>query len=306
MCSYIIDRVGILKNNKIEQAALLINQNRIEFIRQSMDNIRFMRMDLSSYLLTPGYVMVDFSLHSLLPFKEFKQLFIKYLKKGCTSLLTVVDINYEKELVPKLKQRRHVMINSPIDYYICVKLSLKSLNQSIIRKCKQQNISIIFVEINKDDKLDMKSWGWIRDAMFSNSITLIPFLKEDTISPLKKQRLLHEWGRTMSEHSLSSLNTFLDPGMPLSREILMKLGVYPLKGDIRVGGQLNYNLYKLDELRYHIDGKPIIQSEDIRPTFTSHNGRLINIDGDISFNPGKGEECFIPISGRFIPQSASF
>ncbi|MCM3440788.1 hypothetical protein AB3Z07_16550 [Metabacillus halosaccharovorans] len=305
MC-YIIDKVGILKSDRIEQTTLLVNQNKIEFMRQSMDNIKFMRMDLSSYLITPGYVMLDFSLHSLLPFQDFKQQIIRYLKKGCTSLLTVVDIKYEKELVSNVKKRRHLMINSPIDYYMAIKLSLKSLNQSVLRKCKQQQVSIVFVEINKDDRLDLTSWGWIRDAMFSNPITLIPFTSDETLSPFKKNRLLQEWNRIVREHRISSVYEFLEEGTPLSKEILMKLGIYPVKGDIRVGNKLNYNLYKLEELKYHIDGKPIIQHNEISPTFTSHNGKLININGDILFLPGKGEECFISISGRFIPQTASF
>lgn len=305
MC-YIMDRVGILKKDRIEQATLLVNHNKIEFIRQSMDNIKFMRMDLSSYLITPGYVMLDFSLHSLLPFQDFKQRITQYLKKGCTSLLTVVDVHYEKELVSSVKQRRHLMINSPIDYYMGIKLSLKSLNQSVLRKCKQQQISIVLIEINKDDRLDAKSWGWIRDAMFSNPITLIPYTSDKTLSPLKKHRLLQDWIRIMKEHRLSSLDEFLEEGSPLSKDVLMKLGIYPVKGDIRVGSKLNYNLYRLDELKFHTNGKPIINQNEILPTFTSHNGKLININGDISFLPGKGEECFISISGRFMPQSASF
>ncbi|PMC39410.1 hypothetical protein CJ195_05660 [Bacillus sp. UMB0899] len=305
MC-YIMDRVGILKNDRIEQATLLVNQNKIEFMRQSMDNIKFMRMDLSSYLITPGYVMLDFSLHSLLPFQDFKQKIIEFLKKGCTSLLTVVDVKYEKELVSMVKQRRHLMINSPIDYYMAIKLPLKSLNQSMLRKCKQQQISIVFVEINKDDRLDLISWGWIRDAMFSNPITLIPYMTDESLSPLKKQRTLQNWNRVVKEHRISSLHEYLEEGTPLTKDILMRLGIYPVKGDIRVGSNLNYNLYKLNELKYNIDGKPMIKQNEILPTFTSHNGRLINVNGNISFLPGKGEECFISISGRFIPQSASF
>jgi hypothetical protein len=305
--SYIIDSVSLLKSDGIEKTSLLINKNRIEFMRHSMKNIRFMRMDMSSYLLTPGYVMLDFSLHSSLHFQEFKKYIIQqYLKKGCTSLLSVVDVHYEQELATKLKQRRHLLINSPIDYYIGVKLPLKSLSPSILRKCRQQNISVVFVEVDQDDKLSAKSWGWIRDAMFSNPITLIPYLLNGINSVNKKQKFLQVWEQFMKEHRLSSISTTLEEKMPLSKDVLMRLGIYPEKGDIRVGGQVNYNLYNLDDLRYHTDGTPIINYDEHSPTFTAHQGRLINVNREISFKPGTGEECFIPISGRFIPQSASF
>lgn len=304
--SYIIDYASIQKADGIEKTSLLINKNRIEFIRHSMKNIRFMRMDMSAYLLTPGYVMLDFSLHSSLHFHEFKEYIIQqYLKKGCTSLLTVVNVRYEHELTTNLKQRRHQMINSPIDYYIGVKLPFKALTPSILRKCKQQNISVVFVEVNNDDKLSSKSWGWIRDAMFSNPITIIPYPSEGINSVNKKQKLLQVWEQLMKEHRLSSISTFIDEKVPLTKDVLMRLGIYPIKGDIRVGGQVNYNLYKLDELRYHTDGTPIINYNEHFPMFTAHRGRLINVNGEISFNPGKGEECFISISGRFMPQSAT-
>ncbi|MGM0873982.1 MAG: hypothetical protein ACQEWV_04135 [Bacillota bacterium] len=305
--SYIIDRASVLKADGIKKTSLLINNNRIEFIRHSMENIRYMKMDMSSFLLTPGYVMLDFSLQLTLHFQEFKENIIQqYLKKGCTSLLTVVNVHYEQELTSKLKQRRQLMINSPIDYYIGVKLPLKSLTPSIIRKCKQQNISVVFVEVDYDYELTSKSWGWIRDAMFSTPITLIPYPQDGLNSVNKKKKLLQIWEQIMKDNRLSSISTYLEEKEPLKKDVLMRLGIYPEKGDIRVGGQVNYNLYKLDAIRYHTDGKPVIHFDNHLPTFTVHQGRLINVNGEISFIPGTGEECFIPISGRFIPQSASF
>lgn len=296
----------MLKSDGIEKASLLIKKNRIEFMKNSLDNFRFMKMEMSSYLLSPGYIMLDLSLHLSLHFQEFKQYFIeKYLKKGCTTLLTVVDVHYESEVATKLKKRRQLMINSPIDYYIGVKIPLKSLTPSMLRKCRQQNISIVFVEVNNYDMLKTKSWGWIRDVMFSNPITLIPYLSEEIQSVDKKQKLMNIWRKLMKENRLSSISTTLDEQKPLTKEVLMTLGIYPEKGDIRIGGQVNYNLYNLDRLRYYTDGRPIIHSDE-SPVFTVHQGRLINVNGEISFNPGIGVECFIPISGRFIPQSLSF
>ncbi|WP_226666859.1 hypothetical protein [Metabacillus litoralis] len=298
MC-YIIENATLLKSGGTTKTSLLIKGNKIEFMKTSLSNFRFIRMDMSSYLLTPGYVMLDFSLQSPLHFQEFKQHIIEnYVKKGCTTLLTVTSVEKEQDLLPKLKQRRHLMINSPIDYYIGVKIPLKILKPSLLRKLRQQNISVVFVELCEDDKMRGKSWGWIRDAMFSNPITLVPFVEEGLYKESFTQKLLKSWEIHMKEHRLSSLSHQLTDGEQLTRDSLMTLGIYPEKGEIRVGGQVNYNLYKLDNIKYHTDGQPILNSSP--PMFTIHHGKLINIDGEISFNPGTGEECFIPISGRFI------
>jgi hypothetical protein len=304
--NYIIENVNLLKTNGIEKTSLLINENRIALMRKSMDSLCFLRMDMSSYLLTPSHVMLDFSLHSSLHFPEFKDLFIQnYLKKGCTTLLTVVDVQNEQGLVSEIKQRRHLMINSPIDYYLGVRLPFHRLSPSFLRKCRKQNISVVFVEVDVETKLATKSWGWIRDAMFSNPITLIPFVHERDLPVNKEKRLLQKWEQIMKEHKLSSVTTLLEEKAPLTKEVLMRIGIYPEKGEVRVGGQLNYNLYNLADLRYHTNNTPNISHNGDFPLITVHNGKLLNVNGDISFKPGIGEECFISISGRFMPQSAS-
>ncbi|MBM7604413.1 hypothetical protein JOC75_002416 [Metabacillus crassostreae] len=303
--SYIIEHATLLKSNGTTKTSLLIKENKIEFMKSSLNNYRFIRMDMSSYLLTPGYVMLDFSLQSLLHFQEFKQHMIeKYVKKGCTTLLTVTSLEKEQDLLPKLKQRRQLMINSPIDYYIGVKIPFKLLKPSLLRKLRQHNISVVFVELSEDDCLDGKSWGWIRDAMFSNPITLIPSIEEGLYKSNVNQKILKNWVKHMKENRISSLTYQLTEGETLTRDELMTIGIYPEKGDIRIGGQVNYNLYNLDDIKYHTDGQPIMNSS-ILPMFTIHQGKLININGEITFNPGIGEECFIPISGRFISHQIS-
>ncbi|XQY90394.1 hypothetical protein ACNRWW_12690 [Metabacillus sp. HB246100] len=307
MC-YIIDQASLLKSNgTIKKTSLLIKKNKIEFMKTSLDNYRFMRMDMSSYLLTPGHVMVDFFLQFNQTYHEFKQLMIeKYLKKGCTALITSVEINNEKELAMKLKQRRHLMINSPIDYYVGVKIPFKLLTPSFLRKCRKEQLSVVFIDITEEDYLYEKSWGWIRDAMFSNPITLIPYLNEETMPLANRKKILENWVRLMEEHRLSSVVDTLQVDSPLSISTLMKVGIYPRKGDIRIGGQVNYNLYLLDDIRYYTDGRPKLDYKIHLPIVTAHQGEILNINRQITFKPGVGEECFIPISGRFMPHSASF
>ncbi|MDQ0228764.1 hypothetical protein [Metabacillus malikii] len=300
--SYIIDHASLIKNDGLRKISLLINNNRIEFMRSTMDNFRFMRMDMSPFLLTPGYVMLDFSLQSSLTFKEYKSYFInKYIKKGCTTLITVTDIKDEKELLSKVKQRRHLMINSPIDYYIGVKVAFKALTPAVIRKCKRYNISIIFVELNEHDDLKNKSWGWLRDAMFSNPVTLIPYVNDEKTNMARKQKILNLWKKIMEENRLSSISSTLNEGIPISKEVLMRLGIYPIKGDIRVGGQVNYNLYKITDVHFQ-NGKPLLNTN---PTVTVHQGKILNVNGLVSYVPGIGEECYISITGRFMPLSES-
>ncbi|UOK56851.1 hypothetical protein MGI18_19080 [Bacillus sp. OVS6] len=85
---------------------------------------------------------------------------------------------------------------------------------------------------------------------------------------------------------------------PLEKSLLMKIGIYPEKGDIRIGGEVDYNLYvrngfnsveEMSASRYH----------NHIPTFTIHKGQLIKVDEKVCIRPGFGEFCEISMSGRF-------
>ncbi|MED4532178.1 hypothetical protein ABET51_07105 [Metabacillus fastidiosus] len=299
--TYIIDRTNMLTNNGVEQTSLLIKNNQVEFIRPALDNFKYMKMNMSRYLLTPGYVMPDFSLNSSLHFTQFKEIMIhKLMKKGCTAVLTVVSIQYEKELDSAVKNQRQLMINSPIDFYIGVKINLEKLTPSFIRSCKKLRIPVIFIEFNNEYELERKPWGWIRDAMFSSPITLIPYPAGDHL------KLLNKWKIITKKHKMSSLNECPKEHAPLEKEMLMTIGIYPEKGEIRAGSEVDYNMYDLSELSLQVDEKTFLHYDSHNPVFTVHKGRLINVNSRIIFKPGYGEECFITIPSRFIIQHTSF
>ncbi|WP_223702033.1 hypothetical protein [Sutcliffiella deserti] len=294
---YIIEDANIVKNFKaFKTSSLHVKNNSIRFMKESIPSTRTMRMNLSPYVMTPGHVMVVDELPPM-AFPQFKlYLTENYLRKGCTTLLSVFTIKKERELPEKLKEARARMLNSPIDYYFAVRIPLKKLTPSFIRQCKRYKIPAVFLEIEDESGLQSVPWGWIKDALFQFPITFIPCLKG---KPPNSKAIMKRWKTNMRDQNLSHLPECPYDGQVLSLKILMLLGIYPTKGDLRVGGELNYNLYFYPEDRI-IETIEDLDYDSHIPEVTVHRGSIVKAGEKIIFRPGFGNECTVTIPGHFL------
>lgn len=292
---YVIDRANVQKENDIVQCSFTIKNNKIEYIYPHMENVRLIRMDFSPYLLTPGHVMLDFGLEKLPSFSDYMEYMKRLISKGCTTILVSVSVRYEAELKAKVKKIQHLMINSPIDYCIAVRVPMRALTPSFIRQCKRLRIPAVFLDMKEDEMYEV-AWAWIRDAIYPYFLSIIP-IWNDTYSKGKVKRLTEVWKVIMQEEHIPTVPYCPPTHEPLSLNIIRKLGISPLKGEIRIGGDIDYNLYpqkgvefaNFSEIQYDMD-KPII---------TVHKGRNIKVGDEYLINPGYGERLTIKVPGFF-------
>ena len=59
LSTYIIENANWVKDSKITQTSLLVKDDKISAIRDRFSYYRYMRMDVSSFMMTPGHVMCD-------------------------------------------------------------------------------------------------------------------------------------------------------------------------------------------------------------------------------------------------------
>lgn len=292
---YIIDRVKIKENGHIFTCSIVVENNKFRQIEKSIHHLSFIRMDGSPYLLTPSSVFLDFSLAQAPNFESFKQ-FVKenFILKGCTTFVSIVDVKYERQLKHCLKEQRKHLLNSPIDYIIGIRISLRKLTPNLIRHCKKLKIPLIIVTIDAIDELDEVPWGWIREALFPLQIPIFPKIK----SSISKNIFQRKWEKIIKAYRISSLLTCPNEHTPLSKEVLMKIGLYPEIGAIRQGAKVNYNLYSLERSELVEELKNVDYDNHI-PEIIVHNGAILKAGEKIWFNPGKGEELTPSIPGRF-------
>ncbi|MDQ0271072.1 hypothetical protein [Cytobacillus purgationiresistens] len=290
--TYIIENANVLKNGIQTVSSFLIENGRISSVRDAFPMYRYMRMDASSYIMTPSHVryIKDFPIHQTV--KEGKAFYIEeMILKGCMTFLTTVAINYEHQLHDELMKMRTNLLNCPVDYIIGVQIPVRLLKQSFILQSKHEKIPAIFVEIKDVEELEAVPWGWVREALFPYNSPLIPiFTAEDP-----KERMLQskKWVQLMEAHRLPSVKEELEDGLPLTYSTQAKIGIFPFKSHLHHGFELSYNFYlksreitKIEELelyRYHSE----------RLIISVHKGRVIRAGDDLSFKPGSGEYVMI-------------
>lgn len=293
---YIIDQANLFKNNKVERCSIVIKENRIDYIDKCSGLYHFVRMQANEYVLTPGHVMLDYSFQTSRTFAEFKEYVQRFfILRGCTTILAVCDVRYEKELPNALKQLRQKLLNIPIDYFIGVRIPLRTLTPSFVRSCRRLKIPVIFLELSGKENLDNIPWYWIYEALYSYPIVFAPYWENPTASTGQQKR----WRKILEKHNIPHLPFSLMERTPLPLDVLKKIGIYPLKGDIRIGGEVDYNLYDIAALSHSVAQKANVDYDKHVPKVTVHKGRLLKAGDELYFYPGFGKECVVQAPGMF-------
>ncbi|MDR6998541.1 hypothetical protein [Neobacillus niacini] len=295
---YIIENANILKDNQLQRRCLLIKDNRIASIRTDVSQYKWMKMNAEAYIMTPTFVLLNNHLPSKGTFQEIKKYMTDtFLIKGCTTILTCVNVSYEKEILEKLREMKTALMGSPVDFIIGVKIPIKLLTQSLIRICKRERIPAIFVEINKVEELEMIPWGWIREAMFPFNNPLIPVISSKDKKEAKD--ILNRWNMIMIKEKIPCLSGELEENEPLSAAVLNKIGLYPQKASLMHGAEVSYNLYlKAREIK-NVDEVSLFHYHGDRLVVTIHKGKVIRSGREVLYRPGNGEYVKVKTTSYF-------
>jgi hypothetical protein len=288
--TYIIENANILNESELVTTSLLVKENKIAYVSNHFKKFLFTKMNAEPYIMTPTYVLFD-SLPELQQssFEQKKEYFLSnFMMQGCTTVLTYVNVKYESEISSKVKVTKMELLNSPIDYLIGIKVRLNLLTPSLIRKCKREKISAIFIELQDIDDFTTVPWGWIREAMFPYNSPLIPLISDMNNRHIKK--LLLEWQNVMETQKIPHLGSPLNERVPLQRKVLSKLGIFPIKSSILHGGEVSYNLYMKNREIKNIDVTSLFHYHNDRLLVTVHKGTVIKAaQAGIVFRSGFGE-----------------
>ncbi|MFK4997765.1 hypothetical protein ACI2OX_10775 [Bacillus sp. N9] len=89
----------------------------------------------------------------------------------------------------------------------------------------------------------------------------------------------------------------LDEHTPLQEKTLKKMGLYPNRGILRVGGEVSYNLYWKDRCA---DGQSEVEVQQLQLAVSVHKGKFLYTDPHSHFHSGFGEELVINQTALFV------
>ena len=299
MSTYIIENANWVKDTRVSQTSLLVKDDRISAIRESFSYYRYMKMDLSSFIMTPGHVMCDVEVPRGKDFNAIKNYYLnEFINRGCTTILTAFSLKYEYEFLRKLNERKTSLLNCPLDYTIGLITSAKMITPTVIRACKKHKVPVVW--INMDDIQSFRDirWGWIKGLLFDYPITFVPFFTT-IIDNKTKMKHLKIWQNSMESMKIPHITNEIPQKEPMSLDILKKIGIYPLRGNFLVGGEISYNLYLkpkgesgTEPLSFHYDQHVL--------KCTMNKGKYHFVNNNGYFYPGAGEELIIQTPGYFI------
>jgi hypothetical protein len=284
--AYIIENAHVLKGEKRKDICLLIEENRISSARASFKMYKHLRMDAGNYIMTPCHVLLDFNLPLTSTFEQRKAYYLEnFIKKGCTTVLTSVHIERERQLLPEFNKIHSALLDCPIDYCIGVRIPATLLTSNFIRKCKREKVPVIFVEVTSSAELAKVPWGWIKEALFPYNCPLVPIFKNHD----NNKKLKRVWTEMMDSANIPSLKEEIQESHPLGRPVLEKIGIFPKKSNLHDGGEVSYNFYLKDSETVKMIESELFMKHDSCLLITMHKGKIIRAGKQVSYRPGYGE-----------------
>lgn len=254
-----------------------------------MEKLKHVRMNTDGFYLSTGKIMNDFQLGKEMDFIEFKQHITELISKGCTTVIVYSEIPYVSQFSACMKRTRHNMINSSIDYVIGIKIKSHLLTPLLIRKCRKEKVPIILVEIDTIEELEKIIWERIREAMYHYQILIIPRLRRKQ-NALLQNHLAESVRKFLMNKKILTYLPFPDAHVEFDKNLCKILGLYPRKGELLVGSDVDYNLFRESE-----------RNNLSRPNVVVLRGKVLKANDTIHYQPGYGQEVIINVPGHFIP-----
>ncbi len=284
---YILDSVDKVEEGSVINRTYFIHGKKIKYVNEKMDKLRFPRLNANGFTLTPGYIMNDFTITEKLGWEVYKERMLKLIKLGCTTVVIYCDVPYEKQLLSKLNTARHRMINSSIDYVVGVSTTIKALSPSFIRRCKRERVPIILLKVNDLSDLSKIAWPRIKEAMLSYSLLIIPTWDHLSLRKKESHLLRKEWSYISEFNRIPTCLDFPEEYTPFSKNLLKRTGIYPQKGEMVVGSDVDYNLF-------------LKENECNVPEVVVAKGKILKAGQEVFLKPGYGKEMKVDIPGQFV------
>lgn len=301
MVTYVIQ--GILKEeeDRMVRRSFLIKGNEIAYVNGRLDKLTFIRMNGDQFYMAPGRVMNNDELETNLSISSFKKTLTSMIEKGCTSVVYFASANYERQLPFVIKQAYHRMNNSFIDYVIGLSLPAHLLRPSVLRFCKKEKIPVLRFSLQSIDDLYDVPWSRLQDVLYSYPIVLLPNMNE----LLEGERKLAEdlWVSLCEAHRIYGTTHPPNSLEAWPKTLLKLVGLYPKKGELRVGGDADYLLYYVARTNATLAETCDLDYDRDKPNVVVLRGSVLKANEVTSIRPGGGRRIRITRPGQFIPVS---
>ncbi|RDU36352.1 hypothetical protein DRW41_12500 [Neobacillus piezotolerans] len=293
---YIIENATILREGKRSSQSILVEGGKITAVRDELPAYSYMKMNVDAFLMTPAYTILDGNLPENSPEEIKATIEEKYLKNGCTTLLTYAKVDYERLIAQKLSEVEESLAGIPADYAIGIKIPIRILSPAVLRECKKRKLPGVFVEFTTAASLEQIPWGWVREALFPYNCPLIPSIPIQ--DEAQKRLLLAKWKKVMENERIPSLHYEVEESVPVASQALNRMGIFPWRSSLIHNAELSYNLY-WNEGMGETDERSFFLHHGDKLVLTVRRGKIIRIGSKADFAEGSGEHIKVKTHSFF-------
>ncbi|MBU8907258.1 hypothetical protein [Desertibacillus haloalkaliphilus] len=303
---YILEGVQEVESGRYIQRSYLIHGHKVSYVSERSRRLKHVKVNTDGFTLKAGYIMNDYQLLTQMSYSTSKLKIKQLIEKGCTTVITYCNVNYHHELKSKLRKARHQMINSAIDYVIGITVPSAALNPELIRACKHELVPVIRVTFHDSCDIRQIQWQRINEAMMTYSPVIIPVRENE--NDLKKKQVDKEreyWNRLMNQYRIPTTQD-LPEHTPLSKLACKKIGLYPSKGELVVGSELDYNLFQQKgQSEIVAEDDEFLYDKD-KPDIVVAKGTVLKAGEHVYYRPGMGREFKVKLPGHFLPITEAY
>ncbi|WP_096200925.1 hypothetical protein [Bacillus sp. FJAT-45350] len=288
---YILDRVEKQEEDFVRKKSFFIQDSSVSYVNESMDKLKYLRVNAEGFILTPGHIMHDLTILEISKWDEYKKRMELLISKGCTTVITFSHVRYESQLKESIRKARHKMINSSIDFVVCVSTRAKALTPTFIRKCKREKVPMITVKLESIDELNEIQWPRLKEAMLNYQILIIPDYSSLQLKSKELRRLREQWYSLSRSYRIPTSELLPNELTPYPKRLIKRMGLFPIKGELITGSDVDYNLYSKKEFKY---------GKEENPEVVVIRGKIVKAGNRIYAKPGFGKEYVIQLPGHFV------
>ncbi|PYZ94523.1 hypothetical protein CR194_03035 [Salipaludibacillus keqinensis] len=284
------------KYNKKDKK-ILVDNGAISFCTNSVESRKNVVVNTQNILVNSGKVTLDKDVG----YAFAKGVGMSYIKRlllhGYSSFIHVVDLEFESLTESKLKQSRTQLATCPTDYVHAVRVPLKRLTPSWVRKLKQLSIPLIIFTVDKHEEIIRFPWIRLIEAAFPIRTMFLLDQHQSVRSKRDIQSVQREWEQTVKNLRLNSYFHLPAYGEEVPLFFLKRLGMYPYKGSFDSGSHADYMMYLQNKIRI---------TDMVVPDIIALRGTIVKSNNSWHLRGVVGKEMVSIIPEQFLPIAEVF
>ncbi|UTR14645.1 hypothetical protein MM221_19175 [Salipaludibacillus sp. LMS25] len=241
-------------NSTANVKKIIVEDGVVQIFNNSNISQRVKYVDTEGFTVLPGKVILKENVLTQMTEDDMISFSKHLFLHGFSTFIHLIEINYESETGKFLESSRHLLKKCPADYIHAVRLPLRRLTPSWVRKLKKLSVPLIVFTVQTEDDLNKAPWQRLIEAAFPLRMMFIFDQKNSDLRERQKLKAQQCWEQIVKFRRINSYFQLPEQHEALPLLFLKRMGLYPQKGTFDSGAHADYFMYWEKDLNETVEG----------------------------------------------------